>query len=187
MMVTLGIYVRRWQRILRRLTQDPRFHATLQTLGYLAGGFFLSAASLGSCPQPFTLGLLMSAGGWPAVLIAAGGMAGYLMFWGSFGTVGILWLGAGLVVAEVLGGRPVLQRYRLLMPAISGAITAIFGAIAGIWLNNAVPILIYFLQIALAVCSALLFQTAAARRDTVTDWLLTGLAVLALAQVIPIP
>ena len=187
MMVTLGIYVRRWQRILRRIVQDHRFHAIFQTLGYLAGGFFLSAASLGSCPQPFSLGLLMSMGGWPAVLMAAGGMAGYLMFWGSFGTAGILWLGAGLVAAEVLGGRPFLQRYTLLMPAISAAITAIFGAIAGIWLNNSVPILIYFLQITLALCSTLLFQTAAVRRDTVTDWLLTGVAVLALAQVIPIP
>ena len=187
MMVTLGIYVRRWQRIARRLTQDPRFHTVFQTLGYLAGGFFLSAASLGSCPQPFPLGLLLSIGGWPAVLMAAGSMAGYLVFWGSFGTVGILWMGAGLIAAVVLGGRPFLQRYRLLMPALSGAITAIFGAIAGIWLNNTVPVLIYFLQIALAICGTMLFQTAAARRDTVTDWLLTGVAVLALAQVIPIP
>ena len=187
MMVTLGIYVRRWQRIARRLTQDPRFHTLFQTLGYLAGGFFLSAASLGSCPQPFALGLLMSSGGWPAVLLAAGGMAGYLVFWGNFGTVGILWLGAGLIAAEILGGRPFLQRYRLLMPAISGAITAIFGAVAGIWLNGAVPILIFFLQIVLSICSTLLFQTAASRRDSVTDWLLTGVAVLALAQVLPIP
>lgn len=187
MMVTLGIYVRRWQRILRRLTQNPRFHAVFQALGYLAGGFFLSAASLGSCPQPFPLGMLLSIGGWPAVLLAAGGMGGYLVFWGSFGTVGILWLGAGLIAAVLLGGRPFLQRYPLLMPALSGAITAIFGVIAGIWLGNTVPILIYFLQIALAVSSAFLFQTAAARRDPVTDWLLTGVAVLALAQVIPIP
>ena len=187
MMVTLGIYVRRWQRILRRLTQNPRFHAIFQTLGYLAGGFFLSAASLGSCPQPFPLGLLLSMGGWPAVLMAAGGMGGYLVFWGNFGTVGILWMGAGLIAAVILGGRPFLQRYRLLMPALAGAITAIFGAIAGIWLNNTVPLLIYFLQIALAISSTLLFQTATARRDTVTDWLLTGVAVLALAQVIPVP
>lgn len=187
MMVTLGIYVRRWQRILRRLTQNPRFHAVFQALGYLAGGFFLSAASLGSCPQPFPLGMLLSIGGWPAVLLAAGGMGGYLVFWGNFGTVGILWLGAGLIAAVLLGGRPFLQRYPLLMPALSGAITAIFGAIGGIWLNCTVPILIYFLQIALAVSATFLFQTAAARRDTVTDWLLTGIAVLALAQVIPVP
>ena len=70
MMVTLGIYVRRWQRMLRRFAQDPRFHSVFQAVGYLSGGFLLSAASLGSCPMPFTLGLLMSQAGWPAVLLA---------------------------------------------------------------------------------------------------------------------
>ena len=187
MMVTLGIYIRRWQRMLRRLSQDPGFHAVFQALGYVAGGFFLSAASLGSCPQPFPLGLLLSTGGWPAVLLAAGGMGGYLAFWGSAGTVGVLWMGAGLIAAVVLGGRPFLQRMPILMPALSGAIAAIFGAVAGIWLGSPIPLLIYFLQIALAFGSAILFQTAGARRDPVTDWLLTGVAVLALAQVIPIP
>ena len=187
MMVTLGIYVRRWQRLLRRLTQDPRFHSVFQALGYLAGGFFLSAASLGSCPMPFTLGLLMSQGGWPAVLLAAGGMGGYLAFWGDAGTVGVLWLCAGLIAAILLGGRPFLQRMRLLMPALSGAVAAILGAVSGILMGSPVPLLIYVLQIALAIGSTFLFQTAAARRDPVTDWLLTGIAILALAQVIPIP
>ena len=187
MMVTLGIYARRWQRTLRRLTQDPKFHAVFQTLGYLAAGFFLSAASLGSCPQPFALALLMSISGWPGLLVAAGGMAGYLLFWGNAGTAGILWLGAGLIAAEILGGRPFLQRYTLLMPAISGAITAVFGAISGIWLSAPVPILIYFLQIALGIGTTLLFQIATTRRDTVTDWLLIGVGVLALAQVLPVP
>lgn len=187
MMVTLGIYVRRWQRLLRRILQDPGFHAAFQALGYLLGGFLLSAASLGNCPQPFTLGLVLSLSGWPAVLAAAGGMGGYLTFWSGAGTLGVLWLCAGLIAAVLLGGRPFLQRMRLLMPALAGSITAVTGVVYGIWLGQPGPVLMYALQVGISVGCTYLFQTAAHRRDTVTDWLLTGIAVLALAQVIPIP
>ena len=187
MMVTLGIYVRRGQRWLRRLLQDATFHAAAETLGYLAGGFFLSAASLGSHPQCFTLGLLCALSGWPAVLLAAGGMLGYFVFWGGSGTLGVLWLCAGLIAAIILGGRPILQRMPLLMPAISGVIAAAGGVVYGLWTKTYAPFLIYCLQVAMALGSAVLFSIAQRRREAVTDWLLTGVAVLALAQVIPIP
>ena len=53
MMVTLGIYVRRWQRALRRWLTDPRFHTLAQTIAYFGSGFLLSAASLGNaCQSP---------------------------------------------------------------------------------------------------------------------------------------
>ena len=38
MMVTLGIYVRRWQRTLRRWLLDPRFHTLAQAAGAAALG-----------------------------------------------------------------------------------------------------------------------------------------------------
>jgi hypothetical protein len=43
----------------------------------------------------------------------------------------------------------------------------------------------YLLQIALATASAMLFSSVLQRRDPVTDWLVCGIAVLSLAQVIP--
>ena len=117
MMVSLGIYVRRWQRTLRRWLADPRFHLLAQTAVYLAAGFFLSAASLGNFPQPFTLGLLLSLTGWPAILTTAGGMAGYLVFWGSAGTQGVLLLALGLAAAMLLGGRQWTVNMPLLLPS----------------------------------------------------------------------
>ena len=64
MMVTLGIYMRRSQRILRRWAADPRIHALLQGGGYLLAGFLGSAASLSHRLQPIALGLLCAQTGW---------------------------------------------------------------------------------------------------------------------------
>ena len=86
MMVSLGVYVRQGRRVVRRWMMDPRLHALAQGAAYVAAGFLLSAASLGNAPQPLALGLLCAMSGWPAVLLAAGGTAGYLIFWGSAGT-----------------------------------------------------------------------------------------------------
>jgi len=187
MMVALGIYVRRWQRTLRRWMLSPRFHMLAQTAAYILAGFLLSAASLGNTAQPLTLGLLCAVSGWPAVLITAGGMAGYLVFWSSAGTQGVLWLCLGLVAAVMLGGRNFLRKMPLLMPALAGVITAVSGVIFQLLFQESAPILMYFLRIALAVLTTLLFTAILEKRDPVVEWLVCGVAVLALAQVIPIP
>ena len=185
MMVSLGIYVRRWQRMLRRWLADPRFHILAQTAVYLGAGFFLSAASLGNCLQPFSLGLLLSLSGFPAVLTAAGGMAGYLVFWGSAGTQGVLLMALGLAAAMLLGGRQCSSKMPLLLPAAAGVITAVSGLFFQLVFENDASVPIYLLQIALATASAMLFSSVLQRRDPVTDWLVCGIAVLSLAQVIP--
>lgn len=187
MMVALGIYVRRWQRTLRRWMRNPRVHALAQTAAYIGSGFLLSAASLGNMAQPLTLGLLCAVSGWPAVLIAAGGMAGHMLFWGSLGTQGVLWLCLGLVAAIMLGGKDFLRAMPLLMPALSGVIVAVSGVVFGMLFQETAPILMYFLRIALAVLSTMLFTAILEKRDPVVQWLVCGVAVLALAQVIPIP
>ena len=187
MMVALGIYVRRWQRTLRRWMMSPRVHMLLQTLAYILAGFFLSAASLGNVAQPLSLGLLCAASGWPAVLMAAGGMGGYLLFWGSAGTQGVLWLCLGLTAAILLGGKDFLRRMPVLMPALAGVVVAASGVICQILFQETLPVLLYFLRIGLAVLSTLLFTAILEKRDPVLEWLVSGVAVLALAQVMPIP
>lgn len=187
MMVALGIYVRRWQRTLRRWMLSPRFHMLAQTGAYILAGFLLSAASLGNMAQPLTLGLLCAVSGWPAVLITAGGMAGYLLFWSSAGTQGVLWLCLGLVAAVMLGGRQFLRTMPLLMPALTGVIVAVSGVIFQLLFQDNTPVLMYFLRIGLAALSTLLFTAMLEKRDPVVQWLVCGVAVLALAQVIPIP
>ncbi len=187
MMVALGIYVRRWQRTLRRWMLSQRFHALAQTAAYILSGFLLSAASLGNAAQPLTLGLLCAVSGWPAVLITAGGMAGYMLFWSSAGTQGVLWLCLGLVAAVMLGGRQFLRTMPLLMPALAGVITAVSGVVFLLLFRENAPMLMYFLRIGLAILSTLLFTAILEKRDPVVEWLVCGVAVLALAQVIPIP
>lgn len=186
-MVTLGIYVRRWQRTLRRWMLDPRLHMLAQAALYIFSGLLLSAASLGGYPQPLALGLLCALSGWPAVLMAVGGAVGYLIFWGSAGAQCMAWMGTGLVSAVLLGGRQFQRDTPMLMPALAGLITAAAGLGFQVWFQDAAPIAMYLLRIAIAVLSTWLFSTALERRDPVIDWIVCGVAVLALAQVRPIP
>lgn len=187
MMVSLGLYVRRGQRLLRRWMLDARLHALAQGALYLLAGFLCSAASLGSFAQPLTLGLLCAVSGWPAVLLAVGGVGGYLAFWGAAGSQCVVWVAAGLVAALILGGRRLQLSMPLLMPALAGVITAVTGLAFRIWLGDKTPILIFILRVGLAMVSCRVFCLAMERRDPIVDWLVCGLGVLALAQVMPIP
>ena len=187
MMVALGLYVRRGQRLLRRWMLDPRLHTLAQIGGYLLGGFLFSAASLGNMAQPLTMGLLCALTGWPAVLLSLGGVAGYMAFWGAAGTQGMVWLAVGLLAALILGGRQVLRDTPLLMPMVSALIVAVSGLGFQIWLGDKTPVAMYLLRIALAALSNWVFGLAVERRDPVVEWVVSALGVLALAQVMPIP
>ena len=187
MMVALGVYVRRGQRTLRKFLTDSRVHAWAQCAAWLLSGFAMSAASLGSRPQPLALGLLLATAGWPTVLCSAGSMAGYLLFWGAAGAQGVVWIMAGTVAAVLLGGRPMVSEVKLLMPSLAALITAAVGLAFQLWQADTTPTLYYLLRIAVAALSAFLFQTAMQRRDPVVDWLVCGVGVLALAQIAPIP
>ena len=187
MMVSIGIYVRRGRRFLRRWMVDPRVHTLLQAVGWVVAGWVLAAASLSNRPQPLALGALCALGGWPAVLTAMGSMAGYLMFWGNAGAQGVVWIMAGVLAATILGGRELLRQSPLLMPAIAATIVAAVGVAFQMLLGDTTPIVIYVLRIAMAGLAARLFTLASERRDPVVDWVVSGIGVLALAQVMPIP
>ena len=187
MMVTLGIYMRRGQRLLRRWASDPKIHGLLQGIGYLLAGFLGSAASLSHRLQPIALGILCAQTGWPAALVALGSTAGYLLFWGTQGSVGVVWTAMGLAVSLLIRGRPLQRETPLLIPALAGCIVAATGLLFQYYQRYTPPVGVYLLQIAMAVGSAAVFCTAADRRDPIVEWLAGGLGVLCLSQVMPIP
>ena len=77
-MILLGTYLRRWQRLLRRLTLRPMLRRFAQFLLYGLAGFILSAASLGNQPQPFPMALLCAGlPGWLPVSCGLGSVMGY--------------------------------------------------------------------------------------------------------------
>ena len=187
MMVTIGVYMRRGQRFLRRWATDPRVHTLLQGGGYCLAGFCASAASLNNQFQPLALGLLCAQSGWPAVLTAIGALSGYFIFWGNNGAQGAVWIMAGLLGALLLSGRRIQRETPLLMPAVAGFLVACTGLVFQYLGLEALPIHLYLLRIGVGALCAFLFCTAAERRDPVVDWLVAGLGVLALAQLMPIP
>ena len=175
MMVTLGVYMRRSQRLLRRWAADPKIHAFLQAGGYLLAGFLGSAASLSHRLQPVVLGFLCAQTGWPAVFTATGSAVGYLLFWGNQGPVGVVWTSLGLAAALLLQGKRVQRETPLLMPAIAGCVVAATGLLFQYYQQYGPPVPMYLLQVVVAVGSAAVFCTATERRDPVVDWLMCGL------------
>ncbi len=188
MMMSIGSYVRRGQRLLRRWTTDPRLRLVLQGTLYLLAGLILSAASLDDAPQPLVLSALCAGlGGWPSLLLALGGGLGYWIFWGNAGLQSLVWVGAGLVVSLSLGGKGLNKRMPLLMPALAGLSVAVSGLMFRLLGAEGGALPMYLLRIALAMGAAQVFQVMLQRRDPVMDWLGCALCVLAMAQVAPIP
>ena len=188
MMMSIGSYVRRGQRIARRLVWNPRLRALGKWVGYFLCGLVFSAASLANFPLPLTLCLLCAGlEGWPALTVGLGGGFGYYLFWGQAGAQGIVWIGAGAVISLVLGGRRLSRQYPLLLPAL-GALSV---AVSGLMFRNLqaedAPFAMYLLRIGLAFGGSMVFAAVRQRRDSVTDWLAGAMAVLALAQIAPLP
>lgn len=188
MMMSIGSYVRWGQRFLRRWISDPKLRLTAKAAGYILCGLFLSAASLANSPLPLPLGLLCAGlASWPSLLVSAGSMLGYYLFWGAAGTQGIVWTGAGLVVCLALGGRKLSKHLPLLMPALAGLSVAATGVMFLLLKAESPDIPMFFLRTGLAVGATRIFAIVMERRDPVMDWLASGLGVLALSQVIPFP
>ena len=187
MMVTLGVYMRRGQRLLRRWAMDPKIHALLQSAGYFLAGFMGSAASLGHRLQPIAMGLICAQAGWSAILVALGSALGYLLFWGSQGPMGVVWSALGLSASLLLQGKRLQQDAPLLMPVLSAFLVAATGLLFQYYQLAGPPVPAYLLQVAMAAAATGVFCAAMRRRDPVVDWLMYGLGVLCLAQIAPVP
>lgn len=186
-MISLQSYVHKGRSALRRWMLDPRLHRAGQAAVYLIAGFVLSAASLGSYSLPLAMGFVCACTGWPAVLAAAGGCLGYWLFWGTGSYIGLIWIGACLPVTLLIGSRSMFRKVSLLLPAVAGFFTAASGVACQFLFQDMTPIPIYLLRIALGAGSAMLFHKLLQGRNPILDWLATGLLVLSLAQINPIP
>lgn len=176
-------YLRRGRRELQRLALDPRVRGVGGVLAYGGSGFLLSAASLGNFPQPLAMSLICACTGWRTLVMSLGAMVGYPTFWGSAGNQGIVWSAAGGLLALLVGKREESREQPLMIPAIAAFLTAVAGLCFQLILKDQTPVPVYFLRIALTGLAGILFTQFVRGRDPVTDWLVGGVAVMALAQV----
>jgi len=187
MMLSLQVYARRSKRWFHRLLSDPRTHLYLRAAAWFLAGFGLSAASLGNRAMPLCVGLVLACAGWPCLLSAAGSALGYWLFWGSAGTQGLAWLLPAAVTALLLGTERAGLRAPLLLPAAGALIVSAVGVVFQAWLGDTTPVGIYLLRVTLSGSSAWLFRRVLQGRNPLLEWLCSGFAVLALAQIAPLP
>ena len=187
MMVTIETYARRWRATAKKLVADPRTRVLVSAAAHFSGGMLVSAASLARHCQPLAMGLLLAFTGWQAAALALGAGAGYLLFWGMAGRQGLLWLGLALPVALILGRRQIVHESVYLMSAIGALIVSASGLFFQVFLEDKTQVAVYLLRIFLGAVSARLFYLVRDHRDPVADWLAEGIAVLALAQIAPVP
>lgn len=187
MMVSMETYLRRRKRDVQRLMLDPRIRGGGMLLFWGGCGFLFSAASILGYPQPLAMGLICAMSGWQAAVTALGAMIGYPVFWGMTGSQGICWSAAGGILAVLLGNREEKQAIPIILPALGAVLTAITGLVFQVFLGERAPLVIYFLRISMTLLSGMLFTQALSCRDAITDWLVGGTAVFALAQVAPRP
>ena len=116
-------YLRRGQRRLEHLALNPKVRSAAAMVLFAGGGFLLSAVGLGNQPQPVVMGLICSAIGWRALLMALGAMLGYSTFWGSAGTMGVVWSAAGGVLAMLVGQKEESREQPLMIPSIASFLT----------------------------------------------------------------
>jgi len=187
MMVSLQSYMRRGQHLLRKWSVNPRLHALARAVAHLAAGFVLSAASLGQSAMPIAMGLVCACSGWSAVLAAVGSAVGYRLFWGAAGNQGLVWTAVGLLVSLTLRDRRICRESPYLLPALGGVTVAAAGVLFQTTVGDMTTVPIYLLRVGLGIGGVWLLDAVLLRRDPILEWLTWGVAVLALAQLAPVP
>ena len=89
-------------------------------------------------------------------------------------------------MAFLVGKREESKEQPLMIPAISAFLTAVTALAFRAILADKTPLLIQGLRAVLAFGGAVLFTQAARCRDSIVDWMVGGVAVLALARVGPL-
>ena len=187
MMTTLQSCVKTGKRKLRSLARHPRVHFYGQAGGYFLSGFCFSAAALNHGPLPLSMALVCACSGWSAVLAAMGSVLGYLLFWGSLGQQGVLWVVTGLILALLLNERRITLQTPMLLPALVGLVVSASGVIFQTWFSDTTAVGAYLVRVGLGAFSAWLFTRVLQGRNPIQDWIACGLGVLALVQITPMP
>ena len=185
MMASMEMVLRRGRRQVRRWLEIPGVRKVLQGALWGAGGFFFSAAALRNTFQPLAMGLICAAGGWRAVAVCLGSLVGFSHFWGAEGLQGILWsvLGLGAAMIPETG----TGRHPLLIPALAAFLVSGTGLGFQLLGREETTMGVYLLRILVAAGACLVFTQALRHRDAITDWVVGGIGVLALAPVMPLP
>jgi hypothetical protein len=165
MMVTIETYARRWRTVVKKLVADPKVRGIAKVAGHFFAGLLVSAASLAQQCQPLAMGMLCAFTGWKAAVMAVGAACGYLLFWGTAGYQGLLWLGLALPVALILGRRQIIHESVFLMSSIAALIVSASGLFFQIFRQDTTPVGIYLLRILAGAVSARVFYLVRARRS----------------------
>lgn len=166
---------------------DPKIRSATGMLAYGGGGFLLSGVALGGSPQPLAAGLICSGSGWKAVVMCLGAMLGYPVFWRMDGRQGMVWAAAAGILAVMLGNHEQTREQPLMIPVITGFLTAVTGIVFALFLRERTPPDLFLFRIALSFGSGVLFTQHFRQKDAVTRWLIGGIAVLTLARITPVP
>ena len=130
--------------------------------------------------MPLTMGLICMARGWEAAVCALGAALGYTLLWGEQAVAGCLWVLGALALA--LPGRG-----DMLTAALGALWVSAVGLAGQMFWQEAVPMGVYLLRIALAPAAIVLGDRVSRRRENISLWLAGGVGVLALAGIEPLP
>lgn len=186
-MISIQTYVHRGQSVLRRWLLEPKVHAVVHAAGYVLSGLCMSAASLTGKLLPLALAAVCGSSGWMSILTALGAGVGYLLFWGEEGQQALVWVAAGTCLSVGLGLRQINRQMPLLLPALAGLIVAVCGVIFQAAAQDVTAFIVYLIRVGMAFFATWLFSLVLQRRNPVLDWVACGVAVFALAQILPVP
>jgi len=184
--MTVDTYLHQGKRWAIRRLGDPRVRRAGNVIAYFGAGFFLSAASLGNFPQPLAMGLISAVTGWRPLVMALGSIAGFRLFWGTAGDIGILWAVLGAVTALLLGKGRLVKAAPLIIPALCG-LWAAGGGLLFQLLGQDIPVGVFLLWVFLALACSRIFSLLREKQEPLLRWTAQGMAILALAQVAPAP
>ena len=187
MMTSMETYLRKGQRQLQRWLLHPSVRTGVLAAALGSAGFFLSAASLGNLPQPLAMALICAVTGWRTVVIALGSVLGYGFFWHGAGIQSMVWSVLAMAAALLLGKKEESREQTVLLAALGGFLVSATGLVFQLVWQDDTPVASYLLRVALAPAAIWLFRQAARHRGAITDWVVGGIGVLALAQVAPLP
>ena len=183
--MTVDSYLHREGRRLERMGADPRLRRIGRVLGWFAGGFLLSAASLLQSPMPLVMGFAAAIAGWRGLLLGLGGALGYRFYWGTAGEMGFCWILGGLITGLCLGKSRIRRDSPALIPALCGLIPAATG-LGFQLMGREIGTMAYLLQVGLGAGSAAVFDRLVRGRDKAALWAAEGMTVLALARTGPL-